>query len=60
MCVCRVEERRGDSVVEPEKGGMVRVLSRNHLFPIGEKMKKLNDGEEAVKSGQAAQETQKK
>ena len=37
--IYKVLERRGDSpvyVVQPEEGGEVRVLHRNHLLPVGE------------------------
>ena len=57
----RVEERRGDSpvyVVKPEKGGEVRVLHRNHLLPVGEKLKDLDDSEAAVRPRQKSK-TQK-
>ena len=39
--IFRVEERKGDNpvyVVRPEKGGEARVLHRNHLLPVGEKL----------------------
>ena len=35
-------------VVQPEKGGEVRVLHRNHLLPVGEKLEELDDHVEAV------------
>ena len=60
--VYRVEERRGESpvyVVKPEKGGEVRVLHRNHLLPVGEKLKDLDDSEAAVKPRQKSKKTQK-
>ena len=49
--IYRVLERRGDGpvyVVQPEKGGEVRVLHRNHLLPVGEKLEELDDGVEAA------------
>ena len=30
-------------VVQPEKGGEVRVLHRNHLLPVGEKLRELDE-----------------
>ena len=44
--IYRVLERRGEGpvyVVHPEKGGEVRVLHRNHLLPVGEKLRELDE-----------------
>ena len=45
--IYRVLERRGEGqvyVVQPEKGGgEVRVLHMNHLLPVGEKLRELNE-----------------
>ena len=36
-------------VVQPEKGGEVRVLHRNHLLPVGEKLRELEEEPETSK-----------
>ena len=50
--IYRVLERRGEGpvyVVQPEKGGEVRVLHRNHLLPVGEKLRELEEEPETSK-----------
>ena len=50
--IYRVLERRGEGpvyVVQPEKGGEVRVLHRNHLLPVGEKLRELDKQPEKPK-----------
>jgi hypothetical protein len=45
-------ERKGEGpvyAVQPVKGGEVRVLHRNHLLPVGEKLKELDDDSEKPK-----------
>ena len=53
--IYRVLERRGEGpvyVVQPEKGGEVRVLHRNHLLPVGEKLRELDEEPEKPKPKQ--------
>ena len=61
--IYRVLERRGESpvyVVQPEKGGEVRVLHRNHLLPVGEKLRELDEEPEAPKAKNRKQEGRSK
>ena len=37
-------------MVQPEKGGEVRVLHRNHLLPVGEKLREVDEDLEPTKS----------
>ena len=60
--IYRVLERRGEGpvyVVQPEKGGEVRVLHRNHLLPVGEKLRELEEKEETPKP-RSSQKKQRK